>query len=353
MPPLKVQWRSSCSVLYPLRCRQPIRLLHFQPSERRCKGKSLRTQRQEKSDILHFRSDLGLIEGDPIPRDTADSQESKLKAYGFQEHSSDPPDQECLPSSLNQDGACVSNGIGQGRSLRLSLRKPPFIYQVPQDQRLTPQTGYSTTSLTSRRASPDQMSSVRRSSSTHKGCIVKCSPRSQSKQKDHSITSVNELHQLIFLSFQIRGDLAQLRGICIEGILATFRIRINTRPKGEINRWTLHKYFDNFYSLTPRIVSTRMGRLPSDESVMMQVVVKVKSTQSLQKFTQSVGGKEDTVIPGPEEGPKTLVEYVVLQRMMIEGEEKKWMIWGTMQESKVEDVIGEENPVGSPAIGNP
>lgn len=96
-----------------------------------------------------------------------------------------------------------------------------------------------------------------------------------------------------------------------------------------------------------------MGRLPSDESVMMQVVVKVKSTQSLQKFTQSVGGKEDTVIPGPEEGPKTLVEYVVLQRMMIEGEEKKWMIWGTMQESKVEDVIGEENPVGSPAIGNP
>lgn len=94
-----------------------------------------------------------------------------------------------------------------------------------------------------------------------------------------------------------------------------------------------------------------MGMLPMDESVIMQVVVKVKSTQSLQKFMQGVGREEDAGMRGPEDGPKTLVEYVVLQRIMVEGEEKDWMIWGTTQESKLEDVLGEENSLGSPAIG--
>ncbi len=96
-----------------------------------------------------------------------------------------------------------------------------------------------------------------------------------------------------------------------------------------------------------------MGKLPMDESVIMQVVVKVKSIQSLQKFMQGVGPKEDIVIWGPGDGPKTLVEYVVLQRMMIKGGERNWMIWGTTQESRVEDVLGEEISLGSPAIGKP
>lgn len=135
--------------------------------------------------------------------------------------------------------------------------------------------------------------------------------------------------------------------------MASFRIRINTRPAGEINRWTLHKYFDSVYSLTPRIVSTRMSKLPTDESMIMQVVVKVKSTQSLQKFRRGVGQREESIIQGPGDQPKTMVEYVVLQRMMIEGKLNDWMIWGTTQESKVEDVLGEENSLGSPAIGKP
>lgn len=96
-----------------------------------------------------------------------------------------------------------------------------------------------------------------------------------------------------------------------------------------------------------------MSKIPMDESVIMQVVVKVKSIQSLQKFRRGVGQREESIIQGPGDQPKTMVEYVVLQRMMIEGKLNDWMIWGTTQESKVEDVLGEENSLRSPAIGKP
>lgn len=83
----------------------------------------------------------------------------------------------------------------------------------------------------------------------------------------------------------------------------------------------------------------------------MQVVVKIKSIQSLEKIVKGVGGKEDTVVKGAGDERKKLVEYVVLQRMMIEGEEQPWMFWGTTQETRVEDVLGENNVVGSPQVG--
>lgn len=96
-----------------------------------------------------------------------------------------------------------------------------------------------------------------------------------------------------------------------------------------------------------------MGKLPMEESLVMQVVVRVKSTQSLERYVKGAGGKEDTAIKGPGDGPMTLVEYVVLQKTMIEGKEMNWRIWGTTQESKVEDVLGEDSLVESPALGKP
>lgn len=146
------------------------------------------------------------------------------------------------------------------------------------------------------------------------------------------------------------GDLHKLRTICTEGILDSFRVRINTRPKNEITRWTLHRYFDNFYFLTPRIVNTRIGRLPREQSAIMQVVVKIKSTQSLQRIAKSNLGKKSIDSHGSQEAQKTLVEYVVLQRMMLDGKESPWRIWGTTQETEVEDVLGEETSIGPPAM---
>lgn len=61
MPALQAQMRPLGFLLFPPRCRQSVRLLHFQPSERRCLEKKASTESQ-------FRSDLGLIDGDHPPQ---------------------------------------------------------------------------------------------------------------------------------------------------------------------------------------------------------------------------------------------------------------------------------------------
>lgn len=48
---------------------------------------------------------------------------------------------------------------------------------------------------------------------------------------------------------------------------------------------------------------------------------------------------------------KKMVEYVVLQRMMLKGKEGGWKIWGTIEESKVGDVLGDDAVVATPAMG--
>lgn len=82
----------------------------------------------------------------------------------------------------------------------------------------------------------------------------------------------------------------------------------------------------------------------------MQVVVKIKSTQSLQRIAKGNHEKVGTDGHGSQDAPKTLVEYVVLQRMMLDGKESPWRIWGTTQETKVDDVLGEEKAIGSPTM---
>ena len=47
---------------------------------------------------------------------------------------------------------------------------------------------------------------------------------------------------------------------------------------------------------------------------------------------------------------KKTVEYVVLQKMMLRGEEGKWKIWGTIEESKVEDVLGDDALVATQVL---
>lgn len=102
-------------------------------------------------------------------------------------------------------------------------------------------------------------------------------------------------------------------------------------------RWTLHKYIG-----FPRIVSTRIAMLPDmPNSAVYQVVVKLKSEQTLERIRRAEDGGADIVTKGPGNEPKQMVEYLVLQRMTLEGKENPWMIWGTTEETKVEDVLDE------------
>ena len=48
---------------------------------------------------------------------------------------------------------------------------------------------------------------------------------------------------------------------------------------------------------------------------------------------------------------KTILEYVVLQKRILSGEEGEWRIWGTIEESKVEEVLGDDALVAAPVIG--
>ena len=79
-----------------------------------------------------------------------------------------------------------------------------------------------------------------------------------------------------------------------------------------------------------------------EKSALMQVVVKLRSTQSLEKVIKGVHGKEDTILCNVEDREKEFVEYMVLQKMIIHGAEKPWKVWGTTQESQVEEVLGDE-----------
>ena len=134
---------------------------------------------------------------------------------------------------------------------------------------------------------------------------------------------------------------------CTDGILSSFRTRIHSRPRNEVNRWMLHKYIGS-----PRIVSTRMGMLPLSKSAVIQVVVQLRSIQSLMKILKGSNGKDDNVLNIPKDGQRKLVEYMVLQRMILGGDEKPWMVWGTTQESKVQDVLEEKSLAQSAAVGD-
>lgn len=133
--------------------------------------------------------------------------------------------------------------------------------------------------------------------------------------------------------------MATLKSVCHEGLLTSFRTRINVRPPKESLQWTLHKYIG-----FPRIVSTNIVSLDIEKSALYQVVVKIKSIQSLEKTPASGLASDATE-------KKRMVEYVVLQRMMLRGQEGNWKIWGTTEETKLEDVLGNDADFATPAVG--
>lgn len=130
-----------------------------------------------------------------------------------------------------------------------------------------------------------------------------------------------------------------LKSVCHDGLVDSFRTRINVRPPKESLQWTLHRYIG-----FPRIVSTNIVTLEIEKSALSQVVVKIKSMQSLERTPKNGPASDMTKA-------KKMVEYVVLQRMMLRGEEQKWKIWGTIEESKVEDVLGDDAVVATLAVG--
>lgn len=134
------------------------------------------------------------------------------------------------------------------------------------------------------------------------------------------------------------GDIATLTSVCHDGLLTSFRTRINVRSPNESLQWTLHKYIG-----FPRKVSTNIATLEMEKSAVYQVVIKIKSVQSLEKIPAN-GSPSGTT----EE--REVVEYLVLQKIMLNGKEEKYKIWGTVEESK-EDVLENDTVAATAAVG--
>ncbi|KAL9100407.1 MAG: hypothetical protein Q9163_004217 [Psora crenata] len=94
------------------------------------------------------------------------------------------------------------------------------------------------------------------------------------------------------------------------------------------------------------------------DSMLRQVVVKIRSKQSLAQFKRKgaaevrKGEGEEELVAGTGE-VKRLLEYLVIQRRIFKGVEGPWKIWGTTEETKAEEVLGEirGEDVGEDQVG--
>ena len=74
--------------------------------------------------------------------------------------------------------------------------------------------------------------------------------------------------------------------------------------------------------------------LPVKGVGLRQVVVRLRSRQSLARIIGRRGPDQDAVVEGTGE-EKKVQEYLVLQRRIWKGKEQPWMVWGTTQESSL------------------
>ncbi|KAH8782340.1 MBA1-like protein-domain-containing protein [Hyaloscypha sp. PMI_1271] len=138
------------------------------------------------------------------------------------------------------------------------------------------------------------------------------------------------LHRQMYNSFA-EGDVVALRKICADGLYDSFRARIGNRPRGEKVDWELVDY-----NKRSKLISNRAARLPIEGAAVIQAVVRIASRQKLTRWVKGKSGSME-VVPGSGK-EKDVVEYVVLQRQYEGWREGEWQVWGTTQETTLDDV---------------
>jgi len=122
------------------------------------------------------------------------------------------------------------------------------------------------------------------------------------------------------------GDVKTLRQICADGLYESFAARIGSRQRAEKVKWELVRYRGG-----GKVMSNRAGRLPIEGAAVRQVVVRIRSVQTLTRWR---GGRQ---VEGTG-AEREVTEYVVLQRRLINWKEEEWKVWGTTEETRVKDV---------------
>lgn len=145
-------------------------------------------------------------------------------------------------------------------------------------------------------------------------------------QRSQIVPTAVALHERMYAAFA-EGDSQTLRKICTDGIYDSFRARIAARGRGEKTQWELLKY-----NKRAKLVSNRAARLPIDGAAVRQAVVRIASRQRLTRYYAN-----GTVIPGTGR-EKDVVEYVVLQKKYSQWKGEEWQVWGTTDETTLEQV---------------
>ncbi|KFX96049.1 hypothetical protein V490_03522 [Pseudogymnoascus sp. VKM F-3557] len=134
------------------------------------------------------------------------------------------------------------------------------------------------------------------------------------------------LHQQMYTAFAA-GNIELLKKITCEGLYDSFASRIHSRPRGERWEWEVTKYTSK-----PRVMSNRAATLPVDDAGVRQAVVRICSRQRLSRYKA-----DGSLVAGTGE-ERDVMEYVVIQRMLWEGKENDWMVWGTTEETTLEAI---------------
>lgn len=90
------------------------------------------------------------------------------------------------------------------------------------------------------------------------------------------------------------------------------------------------------YNKRSKLISNRAARLPIEGAAVIQAVVRIASRQKLTRWVKGRSGSME-VVPGSGK-EKDVVEYVVLQRQYEGWREGEWHVWGTTQETTLDDV---------------
>ncbi|KIX92111.1 uncharacterized protein Z520_12195 [Fonsecaea multimorphosa CBS 102226] len=138
------------------------------------------------------------------------------------------------------------------------------------------------------------------------------------------------------------GDLKRLQAICCEGLLAQARTRVEQRKAFRrtkepwkmmsysgiqypawLERWPLSVFLPK---ASTRVVSDRLAPLPFADTYLRQCIVRIRSVQNYFLADRD----KDSILKH--------IDYVVIQKMTIKGEEGPWKVWGLTEPSTMKEI---------------
>ncbi|KAH8703871.1 hypothetical protein BGW36DRAFT_370126 [Talaromyces proteolyticus] len=148
------------------------------------------------------------------------------------------------------------------------------------------------------------------------------------------------LHRIMYTEFA-GGNEAALKEICCTGLETSLLSRLRRRPANEKVSWKMSyiRSPSTFYT-GARVVSDRATKIPDlPDSGLRQVVVRICSHQNTASYSERLSeDREQTFVTPRTEKAQAITEYVVIQKLRINGEDVPWKIWGFTKPTTVDEL---------------